>query len=272
MASSLMQMNPWYDLRTKFRIASSLSTKALAARYARTLLGPIWMLLTPLAMICVYWTVFGFVLGVQWRAPTSGQPVPFILPFMAGLAVYLYFAEVATSSLNMFVSRRNYVRKSPVPLWVLWLSGFMTSSVLGAVNLLILLALTIIYGVLTISGLLWALPTLILTVALFAGTSLILALIGPFVGDIANAIAVILRVLFYSAPITYPLSIIPERYQVYLWLNPLTPIVEQLRSALLFDMGIYPRAEFALFCLATVVCAAAYWLYARVYKAIYDVV
>ncbi len=49
------------------------------------------------------------------------------------------------------------------------------------------------------------------------------------------------QLLMYATPVIYPVSTIPEKYKIYIMANPMTPIVEGFRYALLgsgsFDLG-----------------------------------
>lgn len=260
------------DFWKNVRIAWSLCLKSLEGRYARSAIGPLWLVLTPLSMLLLYWGVFSLVLGVKWSPKPNGEPLNYVVPFMAGLAIYLYLAEVITKSLNIFVSRRNYVRKSPLPLWVLWLSAFMAATITGAVNLALLVALLAVHGMLTITGFIAALPVIVVIVTLFGALSLFLALIGPFAGDVANTVGVIMRVLFYTAPVSFPLTLVPASVAPYLWLNPLTPLIELLRSTLVF--GQFPPALpfLATASVALGLALLALWLNQRVAHAVRDVV
>lgn len=261
-----------HDVFRSIGIAWSLCLKSFETRYARSALGLLWLVLTPIATLALYWSVFGLVLGVKWPAQPGGDEAGYIVPFMAGLAIFLFFGEMVSRSLAVFVSRRNYVRKSPVPLWVLWLADFMGAGIIGAINLALLIALALIYGRLTLNGFVWTLPVILFIVVFFAGISLILSLIGPFWGDVANSVPVVLRFMFYTAPITFPLSQVPEKVQHILWLNPLTALVEMLRGSVVFDTAPSPFLLVALAAIALTAITLAAWLYSRVADAVRDVV
>jgi lipopolysaccharide transport system permease protein len=73
------------------------------------------------------------------------------------------------------------------------------------------------------------------------------------------------------SPIFYPLSSIPENYQFYLMLNPLTPAVEMARSVLYFgeapDLLVYIEYVISTFILA---CMGFFW-FQRTRKGFADV-
>jgi lipopolysaccharide transport system permease protein len=65
-----------------------------------------------------------------------------------------------------------------------------------------------------------------------------------------------LTVLMFMSPIFYPLSALPESVGQYLFLNPLTFIIEQLRNILLW--GLQPDWRYlAVYSLISIVVA---WL------------
>jgi len=47
---------------------------------------------------------------------------------------------------------------------------------------------------------------------------------------------VVLQAGFFLAPIVYPLNILPEKYHFYLYIWPVTPVIEFSRSALVDGM------------------------------------
>jgi lipopolysaccharide transport system permease protein len=198
--------------------------------------------------------------------------VGFIVPFTAGLTVYLYFSDLLISSLGLYVSKRNLVLKSPLPLWLLWLANLLRASAIAGINLLLFIILALFYGVLTASGLVAGIVVALVVVAALAPVSLLLSLIGPFAGDLSNALPVILRVMFYTAPITYPLSLIPIALRPYVWLNPLTSFTELLRETMVFGQSpsIVPLVIVVLASCA--LALSAIWCYRRVAPAIHDVV
>jgi lipopolysaccharide transport system permease protein len=63
-------------------------------------------------------------------------------------------------------------------------------------------------------------------------------------------------ILMFLSPIFYPVSAVPEKYQIFIFLNPLTFIIEQMRDVLIW--GKHP--SWIGICLATVLGILAAWL------------
>ncbi|MEE9494118.1 MAG: hypothetical protein V3W04_12145, partial [Gammaproteobacteria bacterium] len=100
----------------------------------------------------------------------------------------------------------------------------------------------------------------------------ILAMIGPFLPDMTEIVRLIVRVLFYASPISYPLSIVPEQYRGFLLYNPIAVIIENLRSVLIYDSGIeiYIAGPFILLLgMSIILCI---WLYSRLGGVIADAI
>ena len=216
-------------------LAVDIAVRDLEAKYKRSLAGLLWLVLTPLAMLSVYWMVFGVILKVSWQDPSTSEKLGFVLPFFIGLVFYLFFADVVISSANLFVSKRNYVIKSSFPLWVLWLANLIRAGAHGLVNLGLLTVLAINDNRLYLDGIIWVSAIVASGLLFIAAASLLLSCIGPFIGDISEAAGLALRVLFYTAPVTYPLEIVPANYRSFLWFNPLTHIIEPVRSAIVYS-------------------------------------
>jgi lipopolysaccharide transport system permease protein len=253
-------------------LAWDLARRDLQSKSKRSLLGVLWMLLTPLCLLCVYTVVFGGILKVSWSEPGSEVSVGFVLPFFIGLSLYLLLADVVNSSTVLYASKRTYVVKSPFPLWVLWLANLMRAYVHGVVYIAIVLVLCLFYSVLSWYGAVWAVILLLLVITIVSAISLILSVIGPFIGDISEAVRLLMRVLFYAAPISYPMSLAPEAYRFLLWLNPLTAIVEPLRNALVFGDGPSLTVLSFLISAAVALSVFAVWLFNRIKGVVADVV
>jgi lipopolysaccharide transport system permease protein len=65
-----------------------------------------------------------------------------------------------------------------------------------------------------------------------------LASFGVFLRDIGHLTSILVTVLLFMTPIFYPITAIPEKYRIYLELNPLAPIIEQVRNILYWGKGL----------------------------------
>jgi lipopolysaccharide transport system permease protein len=261
-------------VKENLRLAWDLARRDLSAKYRRSSLGGIWLVLTPLCLLGIYSLVFGHIFGIEWKVPQFGHiiSVGFALPFFVGLSIYLALSDIVNSSSTLFASKRTYVVKSPFPLWVLWLANLFRAGIHASVGLVLVLALAVFEHRLTLLGLSWTLVGLLVCGFFVSSLSLLLVALGPFIGDISEAIRLLLRVLFYASPITYPLTLVPQPYRDWMWFNPLTCMVELLREPIVFGNmpPLYVLGSF--FGVSLLLFVVARWIFRRVKGVISDVV
>lgn len=262
-------------LRGHLGLAWDLARRDLAAKYRRSLIGSLWLVLTPLCLLAIYSIVFGGFFKVEWKMPAgtaAGENVGFVLPFFVGLAVYLTLSDLVNSSSVLFPSKRTFVVKSPFPIWVLWVANLFRAGVHAAVLAALVLVLAVVQGRLSVTGVAWTVLCLALCVLFIAGVSLLLASLGPFIGDISESMRLLLRVLFYATPITYPLALVPQPWRDWMWLNPLTCMVELLRTSIVYGTMPPPLILVTFALEGAMIAALGAWIFSRVEGVIADVV
>jgi ABC-type polysaccharide/polyol phosphate export permease len=94
-------------------------------------------------------------------------------------------------------------------------------------------------------------PVLVIVqLALLIGVALLLASIDVFFRDLEHLTEVFMTLLFYVSPILYPLSIVPERWEPILRINPLAPLVEAWRELFMNNalpgLDLWPTLLFTL--------------------------
>jgi lipopolysaccharide transport system permease protein len=85
--------------------------------------------------------------------------------------------------------------------------------------------------------LLWPI-LVVLLLALSLSVSLILAAINIKYRDVKYVVPFAIQFLLFATPVIYPISMIPERYQLILALNPLSGIIETFRASLIPNRDI----------------------------------
>jgi len=198
-------------------------------------MGIAWSLLHPLLMLSVYTFVFSYIFESRWGLADESR-VDFAIILFVGMIVYGFFAECITRAPSVILHNPNYVKKVIFPLeilpWILVLAaGF--HALVSVIALL--LVQWLLKGTLPATALL--LPILLLPfVLLIAGLALILASLGTFVRDIGQVIGVLTTILLFLSPVFYPVSRLPEPFQVWMTLNPLSFMIEEGRKVLVFGL------------------------------------
>jgi lipopolysaccharide transport system permease protein len=193
------------------------------ARYGNAVLGALWSLLSPLAMILVYTVVFAEVM--RTRLPGSDKGYAYSIYLCAGILSWGLFAEIVGRAQTMFIDQANLLKKINFPRTCLPLIV-----VLGA-----LLNFAIIFGLFTMfllasgnfPGVVYGaiVPVLALQVLFAIGLGQIIGVLNVFFRDIGQLFGILLQFWFWLTPIVYPPSILPEGMRAALAWNPMAAII-----------------------------------------------
>lgn len=229
--------------------------REVAGRYRGSLIGLAWSFLNPLLMLAVYTFVFGSVFKAKWgvaQESTSG----FALVLFSGMIVHGLMAECLTRAPTLILDNVSYVKKVVFPLEILpWV--MVGSAVFHTlVSLLILITANLLmFG--RLSWTLSLLPVVLLPFLLFLmGLVWFLASLGVYLRDIRQVMGVLTTMLMFLAPVFYPISALPPAVQSWVWLNPLTAVIEAVRAVILhgqtpewLTLGIYALVSVVVFLL-----------------------
>lgn len=198
----------------------------LKLRYKQTLLGASWVILQPLMMTVVF-TIF---LGLFVHPPI--KDVPYSIFLYAGLLPWTFFSSAILSSSYSLVSNAKLIRRTYFPRVLL---------PLAAVGLRLsdfIISFSFIFVMMPFYGIR---PTASLSILPFVILTLILAVIGIGTwfaalsvkyGDVGTILPVLLQICMFASPIVYPASIVPQKWRLLYYLNPLAGIVEGFRASL----------------------------------------
>ena len=228
-----MLLRAW---RYRHFIFSSIKNEFLA-RFARSRLGGLWMLIHPLAQVAI----FAFILSAVFsaRLPGSNNRYAYAIYLMAGMLAWSLFSELVSRSLTVFVDNGALLKKMMFPR--ICLPMIVSGSALVN-NLLLFVA---ILGVCALLGhlpgwnTLWLPVLIVLNVMLGAGLGLLLGVFNVFIRDVGQVVPIVLQFWFWLTPIVYAPNIITGRYKDWLFLNPVTPLVNAYQNILVF--GIEPK-------------------------------
>jgi len=206
-------------------------------RYRGSLLGLGWSFLNPLLMLAVYTFAFREVFKVRWGGGDGGG-VEFALQVYSGLIVFSLFSECLNRAPRLVLDQPQLVKKVVFPLEILPWATVLSALFHTAINLAVLLVAAVtLRGELSLSAV--SLPLVFLPlVPLMMGLSWFLASLGVFVRDVGQVIGTALNLLMFLSPVFYPMSALPERWQPWLALNPLAPVIEQTRRVVMD--GLWP--------------------------------
>lgn len=193
-----------------------LIVRDITVRYKRSVLGVWWTLLNPLLFTAVMWMVFSQIFRFQIE-----DPVPFIVYLLAGVLIVTYFAQGVLAAGSSIVNSSGVLTKVYVPPEIFALSAASAAAVNFLISLLPLLAIQLILGVgIPWTALLIPLP-MIAMLMLVTGIGLLVAAAAVYFYDVLDLTGVFVNLISYLTPTFWPLSIVPDRLQIFVQLNPI---------------------------------------------------
>lgn len=206
----------------------------MAGRYKGSYLGFLWSLINPLLLLVIFTFVFSVIFKAKWGISVSESKVEFALTLFCGLVVFNLFSECLNRAPGSILANPNYVRRTVFPLEILPITILLSSLIhmlisLGVLVLGILIFLRIVHWTIIY------LPLILFSLmALTLGLTWALSSLGVFIRDIGYVVGFFMTGLFFLTPIFYPISAVPENFQILMKLNPLSVIVECNRRALIW--------------------------------------
>lgn len=238
--SVLSYLNPIGMARNLWRhrdLIRQFTRREIEGRYKGSFLGLFWSFINPLVMLLIYTFIFGVVFKARWPNAKTSSLSEFAITLFCGLIAFNVFGECLNRASMLVVGVPNYVKKVVFPLEILPISALGAALFHACVSLCILL----VTNVLVLGTLHWTIVLLPLVILPLIFLSLALtwwlASLGVFVRDIGYTVVLIVQVLFFLTPIFYAIENIPEPYRTLIGLNPLTPIVENVRRAILWGLA-----------------------------------
>lgn len=212
----------WTLIRTDFK-----------ARYHGTASGFVWALLKPATMFAVLVAVFSFVFASE---PT------YKLDLIIGLFLWDFFADATRTGMTSLSAKSFLLTKAKLPGWIVVVTSManavLTLGVFALVTAVFLVASDRSPGAAAFAAFAMYLGALTLMVV---GLSLASSVLFLRYRDLNQVWDMATQAGFFLAPVVYPLGVIPERFHLWLFLWPPTPVMEFARAALVD--GTLPTAR-----------------------------
>lgn len=204
----------------------------LKARFVRSKLGGVWMIIHPLMQVLIYAVILSEVLSAKLQGVTSKYG--YALYLLAGVLFWTLFSETVGKCLTLFVDNGNLMRKIAFPRICLPIIAAGTALVN---NLLLAVAIFCVFAVLGHfpgEQVIWLPVLMLLTLLLAMGVGIFLGVLNVFMRDIGQVVPVVLNALFWLTPIVYNLNALPQQFQHWFGLNPLYSLVTSYQAILVY--------------------------------------
>nr|WP_155418748.1 ABC transporter permease [Pseudomonas fluorescens] len=216
------------------QLIMQLTKREISSRYRGSVMGVAWSFINPLLLLAIYTFVFSTVFNARWGGATAGSKADFALILFTGLIIHAFCAECINSAPKLITNNVNFVKKVVFPIETLAPTSVLNALFHLCVSLSVLLAAQLVFNQsIPLTALFF--PIVLLPLILMViGLSWILAALGAYIRDIGQITGMVTTALLFLSPVFYPISALPEEYRGWLYINPLTAIIENGRATMLF--------------------------------------
>lgn len=194
-------------------------------RYQGSVLGYAWSVLRPLFLFLTLYVVFVKFLRIGGDIPN------FPVYLLMGIVLWSFFTEATSQAMTSVVARGDLIKKISIPRYLVVASSSFSALINLGLNLIILLIIALINGVRPMES--WLLLPIFIIELFLLATAIGFFLSALFVKyrDASYVWEVLLQAGFYATPILYPISLVAEKFQKLLMLNPVAQIIQDSRWA-----------------------------------------
>ena len=225
-------------------LVSGLIRRDFLLGYQQTVLGPLWVLLQPVMTMLTYVVVFGKLIGLS-----TGQTPP-VLFYLTGIILWNLFNDGFTGTSSIYRDNAPLFSKVYFPRVVVPIAqfgGYLVSFGIQCLFLLLVLGYYLFFTNWSTHPVNWLFILITPVVALLVATqSLALGLLFSVLTgkyrDVKFVVGLGVRLLMFLTPVIYPLQSVAAEWQWAVQLNPLTPLFELFRWALL-GQGTFSTAQ-----------------------------
>ncbi len=251
-------------------LIKNFAVKDLKSRYAESAMGFIWSIIHPLTTLAVYSLVYSWMLNM--RIGSELGTTNFTLWLYAGLLPWTFFAETLSRSTSMVLDNANLIKKTIFPSEILPVSLIISNAVNYIIGFVILVTgIYITGGYIAPLSIMYIFIYIVPLIMLVLGLSWLCASLNVYFRDLGQIVSVLLNIIFFASTIIYPISVVPERFQKWFYINPMVHVVEGMRDSLFKVQLIDKSSLIYLYSFAIIVFLLGQYIFQKTKKGFVDV-
>ncbi|WP_422137500.1 ABC transporter permease [Endozoicomonas sp. ALC020] len=221
-----MFKNVCYEVSETYRkknLVINLAWDDIKVRYARSVIGPFWLVMTT--------AISALGLGYVWSILFNQDKATFIPALCIGLVIWQFLSSCILETPNCFIVNAPIIRNTINPILIYPLVAIIRNLIILAHNFLIIFIVFYLYPPELNYNTFLIIPGLILVIGNLIWISIILGFFGARYRDLSPAITSMMTILFFLSPVIYKPEQLGLRAMV-MWLNPFTYLISAIRDPL----------------------------------------
>jgi len=217
----------WKDLWRYRELFYFLAWRDILVRYKQTAIGIFWSVLRPLVTMLAFTLVFDRLANL----PSNGVPYPIMI--FSALLPWQFFASSFSDGSNSLIDNAGLLTKTYFPRMIVPASTMIVAMVDFLMALIILFGIMVWYRVSPSVYVLYLPLFLFLAIVTSIGASLWLSALNVKYRDFRHAVPFLAQVGLYVSPVGFSSTIVPEKWRVLYYLNPMAGVIDGFRWTIL---------------------------------------
>lgn len=217
----------WRDLMASWELTWQLLIRDISAQYRQSLLGILWVFITPLATAGIF-----IMLKRQAILNVDEAGMPYPVFALIGTTLWQTFVESINAPLKSLTTARPMLAKIKFPYEALMLAGAGQVLFNLAMKLLIIFVVFIVFKIPVSAGLFFSAFAILMLILLGLFIGLLLTPIGSLYTDISRGLIIATNLWFFITPVIYPpLTTFP--FNLLATVNPVSPVLIAARDLMI---------------------------------------
>lgn len=213
------------DGTRQWRLAATLGWLDIRLRYRGSLLGPFWLTLSTAVMVAALGVLYSTLFKMELHD---------YLPFLAlSLVLWGFLSTLVADACTCFQQAEGMIRSMRMPFHLHAFRVVVRNVLVLAHNVVVIVAVFLIFGVWPGATALLALPGLVLWLMDGLAICLLLGAVCARFRDIPPIVGSVMQIAFFVSPIIWKPELLTGTAATTLWLNPFYTLLEVVRGPLL---------------------------------------
>lgn len=220
-----------------------LVKRDIKKKYRRSILGVLWSMLNPFFTMLIVAMVFSSF----FKFAIKNFPVY----LLTGQLIFNFYSEATNTAMGSILENASLIKKVYVPKHIFPIARVLSSCVNFILSLPGLILIIVITKAPVKFSIVFSIIPVLYVLFFCFGVGLLLSSVAVYFRDMFHLYGVLLTALNYLTPLFYPKEIVPEKYMIFLKMNPLVYFVDLFRDMVYY--GKMPTLNEHLNCIFIII-------------------
>lgn len=204
------------------------------SRYKGSVLGVVWSIVQPLAMIVVYTVIFSEIMRAK-LVGMDNDGLAYSIYLCSGVLTWEFFTATVMACTNVFLVNGNLMKKISFPKICLPIISVGSAFLNFCISYGLFFIALLVLGRFPFNLVIFVVPILLVQIIFACSFGIGLGVLNVFFRDVGQLLGVVLQFWFWFTPIVYPSKIIPEKLLVFMNFNPMYYVTRSYQEIFVYN-------------------------------------